>query len=103
MVHVKKCHPDPFHAMAQGHKTFEYRPEDDCKYEIHDELILLEWDPAQSYRWETPTGGKRLAQPNGYTGRILKRLVTYVLRGEFGVPSGYVVLGLKDLPLRSEP
>lgn len=86
-VHVKKCHPEPFAAIRSGRKSFEWRKEDDCRYEVADILLLLEWMPAP----DSDTLDETFC---GYTGEVEKRRVTYVLRGEFGVPDGYVVLGL---------
>jgi hypothetical protein len=78
-VHVKKCNPDSFHAISKGIKSFEYRREDDCKYEVGDVLILME------YKEESKE----------YTGNIVRCEVTYVLRGKYGVPDGYAVLSVK--------
>lgn len=47
-VHVKKCHPEPFRAVVDGRKPFEWRREDDGRFEVGDMLILLEWDPHAS-------------------------------------------------------
>jgi len=82
-VHVKKCEPGPFQAVKDGSKPFEWRKEDDCRFEVDDLLVLLE------HRRESDA-----FEPASYTGEVLKRRVTYVLRGRFGVPAGYVVLGL---------
>jgi hypothetical protein len=100
-IHVKKCHPAPFRAVVGGLKPFEWRREDDCRYEVGDLLILLEWDPDASAVLhpkydKTEPGYERRREPNGYTGNLCKRSVTYVLRGEFEVPRGFVILGLRD-------
>jgi len=90
-VHVKKCHPEPFAAIGDGSKTFEWRREDDCKFEVGDVLLLLEYNPP-------PEDPPDILDETvyGYTGETLRRRVTYVLRGRFGVPDGYAVLGLSQ-------
>lgn len=106
-VHVKKCHPVPFAAVADGSKPFEYRKEDDCRFEVGDELLLLEWQPEvrvarpkyDRFGWQVGDETEdHIDTPAGYTGETLRRCITYVLRGEFGVPEGYVVLGLAAPP-----
>jgi hypothetical protein len=81
-VHVLKCEPEPFDAVADGSKPFEWRSESDRSFSVGDLLILMEWQPNETL----------LA---GYTGEVCKRRVTYVLRGAFGVPPGFVVMGLR--------
>lgn len=104
MVHVKKCWPEPFAAMKLGVKPFEWRREDDCTYKAGDVLLLLEYAPSVQtgtepfYEKGYYTGEHRpVMSEAGYTGDLLKRKVTYVLRGEFGVPEGYVVMGLAPI------
>jgi len=104
-VHVKKCHPEPFAALFDGSKPFEFRKEDDCKFEEGDLLLLLEFDPGgkvvgsrvkleqRSHWFESDELEDVISEP-AYTGNVLKRRVTYVLRGAYGVPDGYAVLGL---------
>lgn len=89
-VHVLKCEPGPFAALVDGRKTFEWRKEDDRSFREGDLLVLLEH---RSY----PTGYGGSYTAAGYTGELQKRFVTYVLRGQFGVPEGYAVLGLAGL------
>ena len=76
-VHAKKCHPAQFTAVRSLDKRFEWRREDDCRFEVGDWLMLLEFDPEM-----------------GYTGAVERVQVSYVLRGDFGVPDGYAVLGI---------
>ena len=85
-IHELKTWPETFNATLSGSKTFEYR-KDDRGYEIGDLLKLLEFVPERSqYQVE-----------HGYTGRMITKRVTYVLRGgHFGVPEGYAVMGLRD-------
>lgn len=103
-VHVKKCWPDSFRAVRDGRKPFEYRKEDDCKYEVGDLIILLEFDPGGEVldsQWEYDVGYPSrlvdiLSEPH-YTGEVEKRVVSYVLRGRHGVPEGYAVLGFGEI------
>lgn len=77
-VHRLKTWPAPFEAVRLAAKPFEYRSEDDRSFEVGDLLCLEEYDN----------------ELERYTGNALWRLVTFVLRGAFGVPDGYAVLGL---------
>jgi hypothetical protein len=91
-VHAKKCHPGPFQAVRDGSKPFEWRKEDDCRFQVGDLLLLLEYLPEMELVPLACGGfGPREA---GYTGEVERRRITYVLRDRFGVPPGYVVLGL---------
>lgn len=77
-VHDLKCHPDPFQAMALGHKTFEFR-KDDRGFREGDLLRLREMF-------------------GDYTNREILMRVTYLLRGPaFGVPEGFVVMSVSPL------
>ncbi len=59
----KKIRPEFFDKIASGEKKFELRLADwGCK--PGDILVLREWDPAK----------------NDYTGRVLEKEVTYVLK-----------------------
>jgi hypothetical protein len=94
--HHLKTHPEPFAALADGRRTFEYRADDGRGFEVGDVLVLEEWIPnaiADGVTW-----------PGKYTGRELRRRVTYLLHGpDFGVPEGYVVMGLAPvLPTDAE-
>lgn len=78
-THDLKCWPEPFQAMVDGRKNFEMRV-DDRGYAVGDFLRLSEWDPSPD-------------QTGGPTGRKLLVEVTYLLRGQFGLPAGLVVMG----------
>jgi hypothetical protein len=75
-----KTWPAFFSATEAGIKPFEMR-RDDRQFRVGDVLELCEFDP---------DGG-------AYTGRVVRRRVTYVMRGKpaFGLKAGYVVMGLK--------
>lgn len=77
--HRLKTWPEYFQSVLSGAKPFEVR-KDDRGFAVGDFLILEEWEP----------------NPEGYTGNVHVVQVTYVLRGgQFGVESGYVVLGIQ--------
>lgn len=84
VTHELKCHPEPFQAVLDGSKPFEWR-KDDRDYQVGDTLLLREWDPA----WRT-----HLDMSIGYTGRECSRVVTYTIREGFGIPEGYCIMGL---------
>jgi hypothetical protein len=86
MRHWLKTWPQFFQAVFDGVKTFEVR-RDDRGFELGDTLYLQEYHPA-----------------NGYTGRLVGREVTYILRsgeGDFGIEPGFVVMGLRKIQLSS--
>ena len=75
--HSLKILPEYFEAILIGDKTFEIRKNDRI-YQVGDKLILKEW------------------KDNNYTGRILKKEITYILDDSSGyVLEGYVVMGIK--------
>lgn len=88
MIHEKKAWPDMFEAVLIGKKRFDVRLSD-TSYQEGDVLILREWDP----------------NVKEYTGRILKKKVTFVLdtkampywSGEDSKEFGLSVLSLEDL------
>jgi hypothetical protein len=85
-VHDLKCWPEPFAAVASGAKTYEIRV-DDRGYMVGDVLVLKEWDPAPDY--VVPT------RAHGYTGRSVRRVVTYKTPGgAWSLPSNLCVLSL---------
>lgn len=73
--HFLKIHPEYFAAILDGRKNFEIR-RTDRNFLEGDVLILQEWNP-QSLK---------------YTGRELRRVVTY--RTTYEQKAGFVVLGL---------
>lgn len=77
--HHLKTWPEFFEPIQLGEKKFEVR-KNDRDFMIGDILILEEYDP------ETET----------YTGRIMKRTVSYtLLGGQFGIEEGYIVMSIK--------
>lgn len=78
MVHDLKTHPDPFAAVLDGRKRFEYR-RNDRGFGVGDVLVLREWDPDR----------------DAYTGREIRARVHYIARDPaFGVPDGFAVLSI---------
>jgi hypothetical protein len=85
MIHELKTWPIPFQAVKSGEKKAEFRL-DDRGYRIGDVLILREWDP----------------ETEAYTDERLYRRVTHIVRGgQFGIPSGYVMMSIEPTQDRS--
>jgi hypothetical protein len=80
--HKLKCWPNAFDAIRDGRKRFEWR-RDDRGYEVGDILDLERWDPVARYG----TG------PNYPHQRVR---VTYILRGQFGVPPDFCVMSIEQ-------
>ncbi|WP_294288528.1 ASCH/PUA domain-containing protein [uncultured Chryseobacterium sp.] len=81
MTHELKTHPEYFVATLLGEKNFEVR-KDDRNYQRGDELLLKEYNPITEE----------------YTGRMLQRRITYILRGGiFGIEKGYCVMNIEKL------
>lgn len=81
--HELKCWPEFFRAIESNGKTFELR-KDDRGFHVGDVLWLREW--------------RRLKVVDGvsegeYTGREMRRCITYVLSG-WGLEPGYVCMSL---------
>jgi len=87
-THKLKTWPEPFQAVVDGKKTYEWR-KDDRGFEVGDRLLLREWDPEKEH----------------YTGREMVVFVTYISRDSFDIPEGYCVLAIQDPspPPREEP
>jgi hypothetical protein len=77
--HRLKTWPEQFVDVAVGRKRVEIR-KNDRGYREGDELVLVEYDPAE----------------DRYTGRVCRRTVTHVLEGvQFGLAPGYAALSLE--------
>lgn len=93
-THELKCHPGPFAALLNGTKPFEWR-KDDRDYQVGDTLRLMEWDPG--LRPSSPDAKEEHGvecELIGYTGHVLYRTVTYIIREGYGIPQGYCIMGL---------
>lgn len=78
-VHELKTWPDFFERLVDGSKTFELR-EDDRGFHVGDTPVLKEWRPTAKE----------------YTGREVRRVVTYVISGPgFGLLPNYVCMGIR--------
>lgn len=78
-THELKTLPEYFAAQMNGMKKFEVR-KNDRGFRVFDHVILREWD------------GEK------YTGRKMKKRITYVLGHDFeGIEQGFVVLGTSNL------
>lgn len=90
MTHELKIYPTYFSAIKDGRKKFELRLNDRF-YKVGDQLLLREFVP-EGYHDDTPAQDE-------YSGRILHRKITYVLKGNnvMGLQPGYVILGLKKV------
>lgn len=79
-THELKTWPEPFQALLEGHKTHEIRSCEDRDFEVGDELLLREWEPAN----------------RSYTSREVTVEVTYVTPAEqWGLPSNLCVLSVQ--------
>lgn len=86
MLHELKTWPLYFEQVRNGNKNFEVR-KNDRNFSVGDELILKEYVPKGYY--------EDGLNDDKYTGRIIHRKVSYILRGgEFGIQDGFVVMGL---------
>ena len=85
-THDVKCWPEFFCAIEDGTKPFDLRL-NNRNYAIGDVCLFREYDPNK----------------NDYTGRSIRRLITYVMEGVGhgaiaplqGLQRGYCILGLR--------
>lgn len=96
MEHELKILPQYFKSVQDGSKSFEFR-KDDRGFEVGDTLILKEWDYDLIYK--TEYGEEEWGNPH-YTGRSIKKEISYILRG--GIPGCRVRKGLAILGLKQE-
>ena len=80
VVHNLKTWIEPFEAIEEGIKSFEYR-KNDREFKAGDTLFLDQWN---QYKKE-------------YTGRCLKMKITYILTDGFGIPDGYCIMSIKPI------
>jgi PAB1-binding protein PBP1 len=82
-------------------KTFEWRRDDGRDFQVGDVLELARWNP-QAGSYGAFEGGNRLSSfPIAET--TLTAQVSFVLRGQFGVPDGYCVLSLRGIEPMAQP
>jgi len=84
MIHELKTWIDYFELIRNGKKSFELR-KNDRGFLVGHELLLREYDKDKKV----------------YTGRKLRRRVTFVLQGEevedLGLKKGFCIIGLEKL------
>lgn len=80
-VHEIKIAPKFFEYQKNGKKKWELR-KNDRDYKVGDTLILKEF---------------RDGENQYYTGRMLSRVITYILPEHEGLTPGYVILGTDKL------
>lgn len=84
MIHELKLQQPFFDHVFNNEKEFEVR-KDDRHFKVGDRLKLIEF-------------------PFNRRQRYVLKDIKYILKGEcFGIMKGYVVLGLKDIPLMFPP
>jgi hypothetical protein len=105
--HRLKCWPEPFAALRDGSKAFEFR-RDDRGFAVGDLLVLREWRPQRErlaggtpyepgFAPDLGPGKFGRSPPGEYTGRFERRRVTYIARGpDWGIPAGFVVMSLGE-------
>ena len=91
MTHELKILTEYFFAVEDGTKTFELR-KDDRNFQVGDTLILKEWNMGET----DSTGSEKIViHEQGYTGREIKKEISYILKGgQYGLRKGYVILAL---------
>lgn len=96
--HVLKTWRAPFDGVWTGAKPYEFR-QNDRSYQVGDVLYLCEWDESCERCGSRPPGTcDDRCVPRGFLGRAIKARVTYMTKGpDFGVPSGYCVLGIRPM------
>ena len=92
MTHELKTWPEPFQAVLDDAKRFEFR-KNDRGFMVGDTLHLREWDPSCP---DVGTGGIPAVTQKGYTGREAHARITYLLRGPaFGIPADCAILSIE--------
>lgn len=101
MMHELKTWTEPFSAILDGRKRFEFRRED-RGFAVGDILYLREWDEAcpecrrEADRFKPPAFPHVSHWSRGYTGRECRMRVTYIIIGPaFGVPEGFCVMSIE--------
>lgn len=93
MTHQLKTWPNYWDAVASGEKTFEVR-RDDRGFQKGDILELARCEKSMLGTYEEMQSP---FYPYGPT-HVLRKRITYILTGgQFGIETGYVVMGLGEL------
>ena len=77
MNHILKTHPEPFQAVFDGLKTFEFRY-NDRNFQVGDFLDLKEYNPITKE----------------FSGRSIQVKITYILAEGYNIPEGYAILSI---------
>lgn len=96
ITHELKCWPEPFAAVVDGTKTFEWRKDDRLHpddFRVGDTLWLREVLPIPDNLTAEENDTLVWHGPE-YTGQHIYRTVTYIIREGFGIPPGYCIMGL---------
>lgn len=88
--HALKVWPSAYVALLCGRKTFEWR-RDDRGFKVGDELELHLWCPIT----ESYLDANQAPCSHNASAKLLYT-VTYVLRGQFGVPDGFCIMSLRN-------
>ncbi len=94
-IHELKITPHYFEKVVSGEKTFELR-KNDRDFQVDDVLILKEWKSERLYK--NDFGEEQWGNPH-YTGREIKKKVTYVYHGGpngLGLRKGFSILALGE-------
>lgn len=82
-VHTIKCWTPYYEAVLDGRKKFDVR-RDDRGYQAGDFVHLQQYEPGTGY----------VCDPDDNVPYTIEKKISYILPGgQFGIESGYVVLG----------
>lgn len=80
--HEMKCWPEFFQPTLNAHKRFELRRDDRPEgFQVGDELLLKEWNPAIADTHFSHTSNREEAIERAYTGREVLVRVDYIMPG----------------------
>ena len=84
MIHELKTWPEYFQLIESGEKSFELR-KNDRDFKVGDHVLLKEYQKDSKQ----------------YTGRILNRRITFVMKGikaeELGLKKGYCIMSIEEV------
>lgn len=88
MTHNLKINPELYRAVWSGAKNFEVI-ETDRSCEVGDTVILREYDPDKY-------SGRGGSGYNGFSGRTIAKVITYILDDETYCKEGFVIVGFAE-------